>query len=937
MHIVLLSGGSGKRLWPLSNDIRSKQFIKILKNESGQYESMVQRVYGQIRRVLPEADVTIATSKSQVSSILNQLGEQVGISVEPCRRDTFPAIALSAAYLADIRQVPMDEPVVVCPVDPLVEDEYFAAFAGLCEQVLAGEANLVLMGIEPTYPSEKYGYIIPEDGKAVSRVRTFKEKPDKETAGEYISQGALWNGGVFAFRLGYLMDKAHELIEFADYRDLLDRYAGLKKISFDYAVVEQETRIQVMRFQGTWKDLGTWNTLTEAMDEQAIGEVITNDTCENVHVINALDVPVLAMGLKNVVVSASPEGILVSDKEQSAYIKPYVDGISQQVMFAEKSWGSYRVMHMEAGSLTVLVTLKQGHSMNYHSHQCRDEVWTALSGYGRTVIDGEMQNIKPGDVVKLPSGCKHTVFADTDLKLLEVQLGQDISVGDKIKHDFEPDTSCFGSGDIRGIYPTQVNEELAYRIGRYFRKILSISGGVDANSSESSSINSGADGNDGCNVEKKRKLRIAVGHDIRLSGPSLKKALVRGLTEAGCDVVDIGQCGTEMIYFATAHRQLDGGIMVTASHNPKSYNGFKLVGCGARPISKDSGLKELECFCRAEPEQNQNQKEELLVDENTGIVEQADILQEYIDHLLSYVNRDGMCRRAEEWGRRLRIVVNAGNGAAGPVIDALADRLPFEFIKINNTPDGNFPNGVPNPLLMENRAATADAVVAHGADAGIAWDGDFDRCFMFDENGSMIEGYYMVGLLAEAFLKKFPQARIIHDPRVYWNTQDICRSLGGEAVLCRSGHSFIKARMRDIDAVYGGEMSAHHYFRDFAYCDSGMIPWLLVLELLQQDSRKFSALLAERMEMYPCSGEINSKVDSVQAAEEIIDAVKAKYADGQADYTDGLSVAYPDWRFNIRKSNTEPVIRLNVEMRGDRIMLHEKTEELLKLIRSAGH
>ena len=515
-------------------------------------------------------------------------------------------------------------------------------------------------------------------------------------------------------------------------------------------------------------------------------------------------------------------------------------------------------------------------------------------------------------------------------------------------HDLEPDTSCVGSGDIRGIYPTQVNEELAYRIGRYFRKILFLPGEGDAgaansnahdvysavNGSESSGINSGADGNDGCNGEKKRQLRIAVGHDIRLSGPSLKKALVRGLTEAGCDVVDIGQCGTEMIYFATAHGKLDGGIMVTASHNPKSYNGFKLVGGGARPISKDSGLKELERFCRAEPEQNQ--KEDLIA-EKAGMVEQADILQEYIDHLLSYVDMDGMCRRAEEGGRRLRIVVNAGNGAAGPVIDALADRLPFEFIKINNTPDGNFPNGVPNPLLMENRAATADAVLAYKADAGIAWDGDFDRCFMFDENGSMIEGYYMVGLLAEAFLKKFHQARIIHDPRVYWNTRDICRSLGGEAVLCRSGHSFIKAKMREIDAVYGGEMSAHHYFRDFAYCDSGMIPWLLVLELLQQGSRKFSALLAERMAMYPCSGEINSKVDSVQAAEEIIGAVQAKYADGQADYTDGLSVAYPDWRFNIRKSNTEPVIRLNVETRGDRMMLQEKTEELLKLIRSAGH
>ena len=914
MHIVLLSGGSGKRLWPLSNDIRSKQFIKIFKNESGQYESMVQRVYGQIRRVLPEADVTIATSKSQVSSILNQLGEQVGISVEPCRRDTFPAIALSASYLADIRQVPMDEPVVVCPVDPLVEDEYFAAFTGLCEQVLAGEANLVLMGIEPTYPSEKYGYIIPEDGKAVSRVRTFKEKPDKETAGEYISQGALWNGGVFAFRLGYLMDKAHELIEFADYRDLLDRYAGLKKISFDYAVVEQETRIQVMRFQGTWKDLGTWNTLTEAMDEQAIGEVITNDTCENVHVINALDVPVLAMGLKNVVVSASPEGILVSDKEQSAYIKPYVDGISQQVMFAEKSWGSYRVMHMESGSLTVLVTLKQGHSMNYHSHQCRDEVWTALSGYGRTVIDGEMQNIKPGDVVKLPSGCKHTVFADTDLKLLEVQLGRDISVSDKIKHDFEPDTKCFGKGDIRGIYPTQVNEELAYRIGRYFKEVIK----------NDEMLNSG--NNDG---RGNSRLRVAVGHDIRLSGPSLKKALVKGLTEAGCDVVDIGQCGTEMIYFAVAHLNLDGGIMITASHNPKAYNGFKLVRSGARPVSEDSGLRELEELCSREPAVLQEQ-----MAGEAGCVDVHDILPKYVEHLLGYVDVDAMWRLAEQQGRRLRVVVNAGNGAAGPVLDVLAEKLPFEFIKVHNQPDGNFPNGVPNPLLRENRDATADVVRKYGADVGIAWDGDFDRCFLFDEEGGMIEGYYMVGFLAEAFLKKYPGARIIHDPRVYWNTQDICRKFGGEAVMCRSGHAFIKAKMREVDAVYGGEMSAHHYFRDFAYCDSGMIPWLLVLELLQQSGRKLSELLAERLDMYPCSGEINSKVASKESASRLVKYVESHYADGVRDYTDGLSVAYPRWRFNLRKSNTEPVIRLNVEAVGDKKLLKKRTDELLRMIRS---
>ena len=916
MHIVLLSGGSGKRLWPLSNDIRSKQFIKIFKTESGKYESMVQRVYRQIKAVLPEADVTVATSRSQVSSILNQLGEQVGISVEPCRRDTFPAIALSAAYLADVKHVDIDEPVVVCPVDPLVEDEYFAALGRLCQQVDKDEANLVLMGIEPTYPSEKYGYIIPADGSKVSDVHTFKEKPDEATAREYIRQGALWNGGVFAFKLRYLLDKAHELIDFTDYHDLFARYASLKKISFDYAVVEQEAHIQVMRFAGQWKDLGTWNTLTEAMDEKYIGNVVKNDTCENVHILNELNVPVLAMGLKDVVIAASPEGILVSDKEKSAHIKPYVDNLGQQVMFADKSWGNYRVLSVEEGSLTVIVTLNRGHSMNYHSHQHRDEVWTVLSGYGHTILDGDMQNIKAGDVINMPAGCKHTVFADTELKLLEVQLGRDISVSDKVKHDFEPDTKCFGKGDIRGIYPTQVNEELAYRIGRYFKEVIK----------NDEMLNSGNSNNDG---RGNSRLRVAVGHDIRLSGPSLKKALVKGLTESGCDVVDIGQCGTEMIYFAAAHLKLDGGIMITASHNPKAYNGFKLVRSGARPVSEDSGLRELEELCSREPAVLQEQ-----MAGDAGCVDVHDILPEYVEHLLGYVDVDAMWRLAEQQGRRLRVVVNAGNGAAGPVLDVLTEKLPFEFIKVHNQPDGNFPNGVPNPLLRENRDATADVVRKYGADVGIAWDGDFDRCFLFDEEGGMIEGYYMVGFLAEAFLKKYPGARIIHDPRVYWNTQAICQEFGGEAVMCRSGHAFIKAKMREVDAVYGGEMSAHHYFRDFAYCDSGMIPWLLVLELLQQRGRKLSELLAERLDMYPCSGEINSKVASTESASRLVEYVEAHYADGEQDYTDGLSVAYPRWRFNLRKSSTEPVIRLNVEVAGDKKLLQEKTDELLQMIRS---
>ena len=437
MNLVLLSGGSGQRLWPLSNDVRSKQFIKIFHRADGQLESMVQRVYRQIREVDPEASVTIATAKSQVSAIHNQLGEDVGISVEPCRRDTFPAIALSAAYLRDVRGISEDAPVVVCPVDPYVDNDYFEALKALNDRAAVSDANLVLMGIEPTYPSEKYGYIIPKGKEAVSKVSMFKEKPTQEVARSYISQGALWNGGVFAFRLGYVLNRAHELLDFEDYEDLFRKYDTLKKISFDYAVVEHEPKIEVMRFSGTWKDLGTWNTLTEAMDSSAVGEALFNENCRNVHVINELDVPILCMGLQDVVVSASPNGILVSDKEQSSYIKPYVNTLDQRVMFADKSWGSFRVIDVDDSSMTIKVTLNPGHSMNYHSHSRRDEVWTVISGRGRTVVDGMSQEVQAGDVITMAAGCRHTVFAETELKLIEVQLGQEISVSDKQKFELD--------------------------------------------------------------------------------------------------------------------------------------------------------------------------------------------------------------------------------------------------------------------------------------------------------------------------------------------------------------------------------------------------------------------------------------------------------------------------------------------------------------------
>lgn len=434
MNIVLLSGGSGQRLWPLSNDIRSKQFIKMFQNEDGELESMLTRVYRQIVSVDTKANVTIATSKKQVSNIKNQLGDKVNVCVEPCRRDTFPAICLAAAYLHDEKKVPEEEAVVVCPVDPYVEDTYFGALKELSRMAEVGNVNLSLLGIEPTYASEKYGYIIPESADRVSRVDTFKEKPDVAAAERYIAQGALWNGGVFAFRLGYLLKRAHELISFTDYQDLYARYEELEKISFDYAVAEQEREIQVLRYNGGWKDLGTWNTFTEAMAAPVLGRGVLNETCRNTNVINELNIPILCMGCRDMVVAASSDGILVSDKEQSSYIKPFVEHMEQQVMYAEKSWGSFTVLDVQEDSLTIKIVLLPGHGLYYHSHDFRDEVWTVMSGRGRVVIDGAERQVGPGDVVSMPAGCRHTVSADTELKIIEVQLGENISVEDKHKY-----------------------------------------------------------------------------------------------------------------------------------------------------------------------------------------------------------------------------------------------------------------------------------------------------------------------------------------------------------------------------------------------------------------------------------------------------------------------------------------------------------------------
>ena len=437
MNIVLLSGGSGQRMWPLSNSIRSKQFIKLFKNKRGEYESMVQRVYHQIKSVSVDTDIMVATSETQVSAIRNQLGDNVSICVEPCRRDTFPAIVLAAAKLYYEKNVDRDETIAVCPVDPYVDNSYYKAVKKLVEIAGSNGANLTLMGIEPVYPSEKYGYIIPVSSDEVSEVKGFKEKPSVNVAKEYIEQGALWNAGVFAFKLGYLIDKAHELIEFTDYEDLLEKYGTVPKISFDYAVVEKEKNIQVMRYAGDWKDVGTWNMMSEVMSDKTKGNVIMDDTCNNTNVVNELDIPILCMGCKDMVIAASSDGILVSDKEQSSYMKPYVESMKQEAKYAEKSWGIYNVIDVQKNFMTIKVLLNAGHQMKYHSHNCRDEVWTIVSGKGCVILDGEKKDVKVGDVIKIPKGSKHTIIAKTAIRLIEVQLGRDIDVKDKVVYELE--------------------------------------------------------------------------------------------------------------------------------------------------------------------------------------------------------------------------------------------------------------------------------------------------------------------------------------------------------------------------------------------------------------------------------------------------------------------------------------------------------------------
>lgn len=442
----------------------------------------------------------------------------------------------------------------------------------------------------------------------------------------------------------------------------------------------------------------------------------------------------------------------------------------------------------------------------------------------------------------------------------------------------------FKAYDIRGKVPSELNTDIAYKVGRAFVKLY------DAK-------------------------KVVIGRDVRVSSPELAEALTSGLNDAGCDVIDLGMCGTEMIYFSTPFLDADGGVMITASHNPPEYNGLKFVKKGSVPMGYDSGLKDIEKMILSDDLGE--------IAEPKGDLKPADIMREFIDSLDKFYNPNTM--------KPYTVVVNAGNGCIGPALDTIEDKLPIKMIKVFHNPDSSFPNGVPNPLLPENRQSTIDAMKENGADLGVAWDGDYDRCFFFDEQGNFIEGYYIVGLLAKSILKSYPGEKIVHDPRLIWNTIDVVKKAGGIPVVSQSGHAFIKQKMREVNSVYGGEMSAHHYFRDNAYSDSGMIPFLLVMQLMSDENKNLSELVGEMIKNYPCSGEINTTLENPKAK---IDELREKYSDGTLDELDGVSVEYDTWRFNVRMSNTEPLLRLNVESKGDIQLMNQKTEELLALIRN---
>lgn len=756
MNIILLSGGSGTRLWPLSNDVRSKQFIKIFKEEDGKYQSMVERIYSQIKAVDKDANIVIATSKTQISAVKNQLGDNVGISLEPCRRDTFPAILLASMYLHDVKKVNKDESVIVCPVDPYVDDSYFEAMKKLDGLVQSGNSNLTLMGIEPTYPSSKYGYIIPKTKHIVTEVLTFKEKPTEEVAAEYIKQGALWNAGVFAYKLDYLINRGHELIDFADYDDLFNKYESLNKISFDYAVVEKEKSIQVMRYAGEWKDLGTWNTLTEAMSENFIGKGMMDETCENTHVLNELNIPILALGMKDVVVAASPDGILVSDKIRSAAMKPYVEKIKENVHYAEKSWGTYEVLDEEEGSQTIKVMMKKGSSMSYHCHEHRREVWNIISGSGYVILDNEKKSVKTGDVINIEQDVKHTIHANSSMTVIEVQIGENISVKDKKKFDLEKGTAFYNVDELYSLWCEKAIEDVDVvnelkemkddhdRIEDAFYKDLTFGTGglrgIIGAGTNMLNIYTVAKATQGIAEYAKANYedpKVVVGYDSRI-----KSNLFANVT---CEVLAANGIKSEiyselrpvpMVSYGVRHENASLGIMITASHNPAKYNGYKVYGHDGCQITTEAAKEIYEYIDAVDIFEDVKR-----VNFDDGI---RDSLISYVpdsvyDDYVELTKKESLIDGSVD--KNVKIIYTPLNGTGlKPVIRVLKESgySNITVVKEQGEPDGHFPTcPYPNPEVKEAMNLGIEYCKKYDADLLLATDPDCDRVGIAvkDDNG----------------------------------------------------------------------------------------------------------------------------------------------------------------------------------------------------------
>ena len=746
MNIVLLSGGSGTRLWPLSNDVRSKQFIKIFKKENGKYQSMVEKIYSQINAVYKDANIVIATSKTQISAVKNQLGDNVGISLEPCRKDTFPAILLASMYLHDVKKVSKNESIIVCPVDPYVDDSYFEVMQKLDELVQNDHSNLTLMGIEPTYPSSKYGYIIPKTMDDVTEVLTFKEKPTEEVAVEYLKQGALWNAGVFAFKLGYLINRGHELIDFIDYNDLFNKYESLNKISFDYAVVEKEKSIQVMRYAGEWKDLGTWNTLTEAMSEKFIGKGMMDETCENTHVLNELNIPVLALGMKDVVIAASPDGILVSDKIRSAGMKPYVEKIKENVHYAEKSWGTYEVLDEEKDSQTVKVMMKKASSMSYQCHKYRREVWNIVNGSGYVILNNEKKSVRAGDVINIEQGVKHTIHANTPMTIIEVQIGENISVKDKNKFDLEKGTAFYNVDELYSLWCEKATEDVDVvnelkemkddhdRIEDAFYKDLTFgTGGLRGTISAGTNmlnIYTVAKATQGVAAYVKANYKdpkVIVGYDSRIKSDLFAKVTCEVLAANGIKAEIYSELRpVPMVSYGVRHEKASLGIMITASHNPSKYNGYKVYGHDGCQITTEAAKEIYEYIDAVDIFEDVNRTD---FDEGLRNNLISYVPNKVYDDYVEVTKKESLIDDSVD--KNVKIIYTPLNGTGlKPVTRVLKESgyTNITVVKEQENPDGNFPTcPFPNPEVKEAMSLGIEYCKKYDAELLLATDPDCDR------------------------------------------------------------------------------------------------------------------------------------------------------------------------------------------------------------------